>query len=100
MKTLNSHFFHIMSFTLLLTTALTSPVFAQWGVMSPDSSIRQRGLLIDGPNPGRVLREQMLLPMQRPSIDLNSGTIYKGGLIDSAPSQLRLMQICMQTGVC
>ena len=89
-----------MSFTLLLTTALTSPVFAQWGVMYPDGSIRQRGLIIDGPNPGRVLREQMLLPTQRSSIDLNSGTIYKGGLINSAPSQLRLIQICMQTGAC
>lgn len=89
-----------MSFTLLLTTALTSPVFAQWGVMSSDGSIRQRGLIIDGPNPGRVLREQMLLPTQRSSIDLDSGIIYKGRLINSAPSQLRLIQICMQTGVC
>ena len=89
-----------MSFTLLLTTVLTSPVLAQWGVMYPDGSIRQRGIIIDGPSPGRVLRDQMLLPTQRSSIDLNSGMIQKGGLINSAPSQLRLIQICMQTGVC
>ncbi len=86
----------------LLAAASTTPALAQqWGLLYPDGSIRGRGgIILEGPNPGRMLQEQLTLPINRRSIDLNSGTIYRGGLIESGPNPSRRLAICLQTGIC
>jgi len=83
-------------------TALISPVQAQqWGLLYPDGSIRDRyGLMLDGPSPSRLLNVQQTLPINRQSIDLGSGSIYRGGVLQSGPSPSLRLMICMQTGIC
>ncbi|WP_341884142.1 hypothetical protein [Synechococcus sp. UW140] len=88
--------------SLSLISAFTAiqPAQAQYGLMGPDGSIRQYGLLIDGPNPGRVLQDRLTLPINRRSIDPGSGSIYRGNLLESGPSPMRRIQLCMQIGIC
>ena len=64
----------------------------------PDVLIRQRRLLLDGPNPGRILEQRLVLPLDRRSIDLHTGTIRRGGLIESGPDPSIRLQICLQLG--
>jgi len=94
---------------ILLTSALTFislqsaalPVAAQqWGLLNPDGSVHRRGIIIDGPNPQRMIQERMILPGNRHSIDLNSGIIRKGGMMQSGLNPNLRLQICMQTGIC
>jgi hypothetical protein len=86
---------------LLAATAIAQPAAAQWGVLYPDGSIRgQGGILLDGPNPSRILQQQMTLPINRYTIDPSSGTIYRGGIMQSGPSPSRSLAICMQLGIC
>ena len=74
---------------------------AQWGQLYPDGSIRGRGgIIITGPDPGRILNQQLELPTERRSIDIKSGTIYKGGLIESGPDPSRRLAICLQLAIC
>ena len=86
----------------LIAPGTSTPVQAQqWGLLQPDGSIRNRyGLMIEGPNPGRILRQRQTLPINRLSVDVGSGSIYRGGLLQSGPSPSRRMNICMQTGIC
>ena len=88
--------------TSLIGIGVSTPVQAQqWGLLQPDGSIRNRyGLMIEGPNPGRILRQRQTLPINRLSVDVGSGSIYRGGLLQSGPSPARRMNICMQTGIC
>ena len=89
------------SLSLLSVAGAMQPVQAQqWGLLYPDGSIRQRGVLIEGPNPGRIIESRLLLPNQQRTIDLNSGTISRGGIIESGPNPMLRLQICMQTGIC
>lgn len=86
---------------LLAVAAIAQPAAAQWGVLYPDGSIRgQGGILLDGPNPSRILQQQMTLPINRYTIDPSSGTIYRGGIMQSGPSPSRSLAICMQLGIC
>ena len=87
---------------LSAVTTLTVPVQAQqWGLLYPDGSIRNRyGLMLDGPSPSRLLNVQQTLPIHRQSIDLGSGSIYRGGVLQSGPSPSLRLAICMQTGIC
>jgi len=87
---------------LSAVATLTVPVQAQqWGLLYPDGSIRNRyGLMLDGPSPSRLLNVQQTLPIHRQSIDLGSGSIYRGGVLPSGPSPSRRLMICMQTGIC
>lgn len=87
---------------LSAVTALIVPAQAQqWGLLYPDGSIRDRyGLMRDGPSPSRLLNVQQTLPINRQSIDLGSGSIYRGGVLQSGPSPSRRLMICMQTGIC
>lgn len=86
----------------LIGIGVSTPAHAQqWGLLQPDGSIRNRyGLMIEGPNPGRILRQRQTLPINRLSVDIGSGSIYRGGLLQSGPSPSRRMNICMQTGIC
>lgn len=88
--------------TLLMATALIGPAQAQqWGLLYPDGSIRNRsGLMLEGPSPSRLLQVQQTLPIQRHSIDLNSGSIDRGGVLHSGPSPSLRLMLCMQTGLC
>ena len=85
---------------IFIAATIFQPAQAQYGLMGPDGSIRQYGLLIDGPNPGRVLQDRLTLPINRRSIDSGSGSIYRGNLLESAPSPMRRIQLCMQIGIC
>ena len=60
---------------------------------------RPVGILLDGPNPSRILQQQTL-PINRHTIDPSSGTIYRGGIMQSGPSPPRSLTICMQLGIC
>ena len=86
----------------LIGIGASTPAHAQqWGLLQPDGSIRNRyGLMMEGPNPGRMLRHRQTLPINRYSIDMGSGSIYRGGVLQSGPSPSRRMNICMQTGIC
>lgn len=90
------------AWALLATTAVIGPAHAQqWGLLYPDGSIRDRyGLMLDGPSPSRLLDLQQTLPINRQSIDLNSGSTYRGGVLQSGPSPYLRLMICMQTGNC
>jgi len=92
----------VSAFLLSAVTTLIAPVHAQqWGLLYPDGSIRDRyGLMRDGPSPSRLLNLQQTLPINRHSIDLGSGSIYRGGVLQSGPSPSRRLMICMQTGIC
>ncbi len=69
--------------------------------MYPDGSIRGRGgVILEGPNPSRILQDRLTLPTQRRSIDLGTGTIYRGGVIESGPNPSMRLAICLQTGIC
>jgi hypothetical protein len=87
---------------LSAATSVMVPAQAQqWGLLYPDGSIRNRyGLMLDGPSPSRLLHVQQTLPINRQSIDLGSGSIYRGGVLQSGPSPSRRLMICMQTGIC
>jgi hypothetical protein len=54
----------------------------------------------EGPSPSRLLNLQQTLLINRQSIDLGSGSIYRGGVLQSGPSPSRRLMICMQTGIC
>ena len=86
-----------------LTVIATAPAVnaQQWGLLYPDGSIRDRnGIILEGPNPSRMLEMQQTLPVNRLSVDLNNGAIYRGSLIESGPSPFRRLMICSQTGLC
>ncbi len=87
---------------LLATTALIGPAHdQQWGLLYPDESIHDRyGLMLDDPSPRLLLDLLQTLPLNRQSIDLNSGSIYRGGIRQSGPSPSFILMICMQTGIC
>jgi len=88
-----------LTLTSLQSTAL--PVSAQqWGLLNPDGSIHRRGIVIDGPNPERLIQERMILPDNRHSIDLGNGIIRRGGIMQSGPNPNLRLQICMQTELC
>ena len=79
--------------------ALPQPANAQYGVMYPDGSIHgPGGLLLDGPNPGRVLQQRQEPQLNRQYIDLNSGTIYRGGVMQTGPNPGLRNSICLQYG--
>ena len=90
------------AWALLVGTSLIGPAQAQqWGLLYPDGSIRDRyGLMLEGPSPSRLLDLQQTLPINRQSIDLNSGSTYRGGVLQSGPSPSLRLMICMQTGIC
>lgn len=98
----NSFISSSLASALTLTSVLvTPPAFGQqWGLLQPDGSIRQRGLILDGPNPGRILEQRLVLPLDRRSIDLHTGTIRRGGLIESGPDPSIRLQLCLQLGLC
>lgn len=98
----NSFLFSSLTSALTLTSVLVTPpaVGQQWGLLQPDGSIRQRGLLLDGPNPRRILEQRLVLPLDRRSIDLHAGTIRRGGLIESGPDHSIRLQLCLQLGLC
>ena len=84
-----------------VTTLIVPAQAQQWGLLYPDGSIHDRyGLMRDGPSPSRLLNVQQTLPINRQSIDLGSGSIYRGGVLQSGPSPSRRLMICMQTGIC
>ena len=56
--------------------------------------------MLEGPSPSRLLDLQQTLPINRQSIDLNSGSTYRGGVLQSGPSPSLRLMICMQTGIC
>lgn len=100
MNILRSGLLTAASLSLISAITAIQPAQASYGLMGPDGSIRQYGLLIDGPNPGRVLQDRLTLPINRRSIDSGSGSIYRGNLLESGPSPMRRIQLCMQTGIC
>ena len=100
MNILRSGFFVAASLSFISPINAIQPVQAQYGSMGSDGSIRQRGVLIYGPNPVRVLQDRLTLPIDRLSIDLDHGSIYRGNVLESGPSPIRRIQICMQTGIC
>ena len=86
-----------------LTVIATAPAVnaQQWGLLYPDGSIRDRNrVLLLGPSPSRMLDVQQTLPVNRLSVDLNNGAIYRGSVIESGPSPIRRLMICTQTGLC
>lgn len=87
---------------LMTSVSMAEPASAQqWGLLYPDGSIRGRnGILLEGPNPGRILDLGLTLPINTRSIDRHSGTIYRGGLIESGPNPGRVLSLCLQTGIC
>ncbi len=100
MNILRSGFLTAASLSIISAITAIQHAQAQYWLMGPDGSIRQRGVLIDGPNPGRVLENRLALPINRLSIDLDNGSIYRGNVLESGPSPMRRIQICMQTGIC
>ena len=84
----------------VIEASLVQPAQAQWGVMYPDGSIRNRGVLVEGPNPGRILNDRLVLPINRGTIDLNSGSISRGNVLVEGPNPGRRIRVCMQTGLC
>lgn len=90
-----------VSATVVATTVtLVEPAQAQWGLMYPDGSIRNRGVLEDGSNPGRILNDRLVLPINRSTIDLTSGSISRGNRLVGGPNPGRRLQVCMQTNLC
>ena len=87
---------------LFLYSLLAAPhaLAQQWGLLQPDGSIRQRGLLLDGPNPGRILQQRLTLPLDRRSLDLHTGVIRRGGLLESGPDPSVRLQLCLQLALC
>ena len=88
--------------SLLASVALAQPAQAQfWGYQYPDGSIRSGGgAVLQGPDPYAVLRQRLTPPIYRRSVDLNTGTIYQGGLMQSGPNPYRRQAICLQLGIC
>ena len=98
----SSLYLRLSALAVLAATAFSGSAQAQqWGLLYPDGSIRNRsGLMLEGPSPTRLLRYQQTLPVNRYSVDLGSGSIYRGGVLQSGPSPSRRLSICMQTGIC
>jgi hypothetical protein len=93
--------FAVCTLTVVSAASTVQPVSAQqWGLLYPDGSIRQRGVLIDGPNPARIIQQRTILPMNQQSIDLQTGIIRRGTIMQSGPDPSLRLQICMQTGIC
>jgi hypothetical protein len=92
--------FCLGTLTLLSLVTAVQPVSAQqWGVLYPDGSIRQRGIIIDGPDPYRILNERLTLPLNRRTFDPDSFSIYRGGILESGPNPMMRLRVCMQTGL-
>ena len=93
-------FFLVLACSIGLSIgAMPSPASAQYRVMYSDGSIHgPGGLLLDGPNPGRVLQQRQEPQLNRRYIDLNSGTIYRGGVMQTGPDPAFRNSICFQLG--
>lgn len=90
----------VSAIVVATTVTLVEPAQAQWGLMYPDGSIRNRGVLVGGPNPGHILDDRLVLPINKSTIDLTSGSISRGNRLVGGPNPGRRLQVCMQTGLC